>query len=32
MNQLIFGDIEMSKKEFYDIKKVINLNLKFKLL
>ena len=25
MNKLIFGDIEMSKKEFYEIKKSVNL-------
>ena len=27
MNKLVFGDIEVSKKEFYDSKKAINLNL-----
>ena len=25
MNKLIFGDIEVSKKEFYESKKVVNL-------
>ena len=27
MNKLKFGDIEVSKKEFYDSKKAINLNV-----
>ena len=27
MNKLIFGDIEVSKKEFYDSKKAVPLNL-----
>ena len=27
MNKLIFGDIELSKKEFYESKKAIKLNV-----
>ena len=27
MNRLIFGDIEVSKKEFYDSKRAVPLNL-----
>ena len=27
MNKFIFGDIEVSKKEFYDGKKAVNLNV-----